>query len=220
MTLRPELEDFIKEHIEYIREDNFDYLYIDCRRDLRPYLTQALLDSDIDPLPYMSAIYVSMYESSPITKLNIPDNIQSIEDDAFNNSSIVDIQIPDSIIYLPKRCFKGCAHITNVQFSDNLEDIARDCFYDSGIKKLYLPDSLISISGSAFGNCPNLTYISIPANLEYLGPDLFSGDKKLRTIEYRGTKSNWERVTKVPDLFDSSYVQRISCVDGDIIRDK
>lgn len=218
MTLRPELEDFLKENMDYIRDDDFDILYTMCRKDLRPYLTQAFLDSDIEPLPYMSTIYASMYESTSIEKLNIPDNIESIEDDAFSYSSIVDIQIPDSITYLPKRCFRGCIDIKRVQLSDNLEEIARDCFYDSRIEELYLPDSLISISGSAFGNCPMLTYISIPANIEYLGPDLFSGDKRLRIIEYRGTKSHWDKVTKVPDLFDSSYVEKISCVDGDIIR--
>lgn len=218
MTLHSELEDFLKENMNYIRDDDFDSLYTMCRKDLRRYLTQALLDSDIDPLPYMSTIYASMYKISPIEKLNIPNNIKSIDDDAFSYSSIVDIQLPDSIIYLPKNCFRGCTYIKKIHLSDNLEDIARDCFYDSGIKELYLPDSLISISGSAFGNCDKLTSISIPANIEYLGPDLFARDRKLKTIEYRGTKSQWDRVTKVPDLFESSYVEKISCVDGDILR--
>lgn len=218
MTLHPELEDFLKENMNYIRDDDFDSLYTVCRKDLRRYLTQALLDSNIEPLPYMSTIYASMYESTPIKKLNIPDNIKSIESDAFRQSSIVEIQIPDIITELPRRCFSECLHIKKVQLSDNLEVIARDCFYYSGIQELYLPDSLMSIFGSAFGNCPMLTYISIPADIEYLGPDLFSRDKELRTIEYRGTKSQWDRVTKVPDLFESSYVEKISCVDGDIVR--
>lgn len=218
MYLRPELEDFLKENMDYIRDDDFDSLYTMCRKDLRPYLTQALLDSNIEPLPYISTIYESMYERSLIKKLNIPDNIASIESYAFSQSSIVEIQIPDTITELPRSCFSECLHIKKVQLSDNLETIARGCFYYSGIQELYLPDSLMSIFGSAFSNCPMLTYISIPANIKYLGPDLFSRDKELRTIEYRGTKSNWERVTKVPDLFDSSYVEKISCVDGDIVR--
>lgn len=47
---------------------------------------------------------------------------------------------------------------------------------------------MTEIANNAFMNCTNLTAVTIPSKVKTLGKNVFSGDKKLKTITIKSTK--------------------------------
>ena len=65
----------------------------------------------------------------------------------FNCSSLVEIDIPDSIEIIPASAFAGCSSLTTVR----------------------IPESVTEICGLAFGNCSALAEIEIPKSVVKIG---------------------------------------------------
>lgn len=56
-----------------------------------------------------------------LTNIKLPKNLIKIESEAFMNTSISSVVIPDSVTALGRQCFKGCTSLTTVNISDNSE---------------------------------------------------------------------------------------------------
>lgn len=96
--------------------------------------------------------------------VEIPDNIQVLNDWAFSNLSnckdIEKIIIPYGLHHIGAHCFDGCINL----------------------KKLILPSSLRSIGDYAFLNCSSLEEIDIPDGVDKLGIGSFSGCISLKHV--------------------------------------
>lgn len=112
---------------------------------------------------------------SSIKKVNIPDNVTSIGNYAFNYcTSLESIIIPDSVTSIGGSAFDYCI----------------------SLKSITIPDSVTSIGGYVFENCFNLESITIPDNIKRFEFRLFYGCKKLAHIYYAGTEQQWNSITK------------------------
>ena len=119
---------------------------------------------------------------SNLNTINIPQNIKTIgnntfancnnlttinynaerceETQAFNNSSVVNLILGNTVKSIPNYAFVGCNRLNDIILPTSLETIGKYAFLDCGnIKKITLPETLRTIEGGAFENCGNLREI-------------------------------------------------------------
>ena len=106
-------------------------------------LTYLLVAAGIDPLNYMDEIPIKcFYMCDDLVSIEIPNNITSINDSAFD----------------------GCSGLKSVTIGNSVTSIGEWAFFDcSGLTSVTIPDSVASIGKWAFYGCSSLKYI------DYLG---------------------------------------------------
>ena len=80
------------------------------------------------------------------------EGVTSIGKNAFEESGIRKITLPNSLTYLGEYAFYGCASLASVTFGDSLEEISGGTFVGcANMVSIRLPRSLKSIAAGAFG---------------------------------------------------------------------
>ena len=117
--------------------------------------------------------------SGSATKIVLADTyedlpVKSIYKEAFKNSSIVSIVIPDSITMIGDGAFSYCSSLTSVVIGDSVTSIGNDAFYwCSSLTSVVIPDSVTSIGSSAFSYCFSLTSVVIGDSVTSIGSSAF-----------------------------------------------
>ncbi len=63
-----------------------------------------------------------------INKLTLPDTIDQLQQYTFSNCSMTEVNIPESVLFIPDRCFSYCLNLKNVIFHDNLLVVSNKAF--------------------------------------------------------------------------------------------
>lgn len=118
------------------------------------------------------------YGTSQDTEISIPSSyngypVTAISSNAFANTNIVSITMPNTIKRIGRQAFAGCRNLTSVVLSENLEEIPSGCFNDSALISVAIPYGVKTIRDSAFSNCCNLEYISIPDSVKNIESNSF-----------------------------------------------
>jgi hypothetical protein len=103
--------------------------------------------------------------------------LQRIESNAFSDSGLTKIQIPNSVEVLCCSCFSECKSLFTITFESQskLQRIESNAFSDSGLTKIQIPASVEQICSSCFADCIFLhtfQYIS-PSSLSTIGSTVF-----------------------------------------------
>ena len=81
-----------------------------------------------------------------------------------------------------------------------------------------VPDNIKSLKVYSFSDS-GLLYISLPATLNYIDRYSFFAVPHLKNIAFKGTKREWNDITKAPDWISDSTkanVKVVKCTDGDV----
>lgn len=70
----------------------------------------------------------------------------------------------------------------------------------------------------AFYGCVGLTSITIPNSVMSIGEQAFSGCTSLTSIQYNGTKEQWETIFKRDNWSSDTGNFVVHCSDGDIAK--
>ena len=140
-------------------------------------------------------IIVDGYE---VTSLNIPNNISSIVNHAFQNcdnlteiliannvteignyafcdcDGLTDITIPNNVIYISDYAFQDCDSVTAVKIGDGVTDIEREAFIScDNLTSIEIGQSISSIGDYAFQSCPKLSNFTVGCHLKNIGKAVF-----------------------------------------------
>lgn len=176
--------------------------------------TYYILPDNIAVLSKSKYKNYSSYNDEPIIEnILIPQTVNGypvtgIERDAFKNSSITNITLPDTISFINKYAFMGCKYLENINFPESLEKIGEytfkecinlreinlDCpnlniskfaFENSGLTKATI--NVKSIDENTFENCKNLDTVTLNEGLESIKANAFNGCANLKNIELPST---------------------------------
>lgn len=87
--------------------------------------------------------------------------VEYIKNGAFeNNTSLIDMTIPNTINTIPSKCFKNCTSLSRVNISKAIHTIDSEAFSGcSNLRSIFIPFTVNNIATDAFKNCNNLKII-------------------------------------------------------------
>ncbi len=143
-------------------------------------LTSAELPSTLTTIGYSS-----FRNCSSLSKIVIPDSVKTIGAEAFKNSGLKTVKLPEAIEKIDSRTFQECKSLTSVEFPSELIVVGYGAFYScERLTSVNLPNTVEEIDGYAFANCKKLASFSYPTSWEKVGDNgrIFENDELLTSI--------------------------------------
>ncbi|MDD7351501.1 MAG: leucine-rich repeat domain-containing protein [Clostridia bacterium] len=88
-----------------------------------------------------------------------------------------------------------------------------------GLKKVVIEEGTTTICFGAFNTCIDLESVTLPSSIKNIDGAAFSFCNSLDTIEYKGTKSQWKKISKEYRWILGSNEITVKCSDGEITID-
>ncbi len=96
--------------------------------------------------------------------VSIPATVTYIGEQAFGNSGISSVFIPEGVAAIPNFVFQNCNNLTNVKLPESLQSIGMSSFENcSNLSELIIPQNVTSIDNMAFHLCSSLIRITCHA---------------------------------------------------------
>ncbi len=97
------------------------------------------------------------------TTIKVKDGVTSIGAAAFAGcSSLVGIELPNSLLYIQYQAFAGCSSLTEVLIPENVEWLDEDAFaFCSSLTSVVIPKRTLYINPGAFRSCSSLDSIVV-----------------------------------------------------------
>ena len=118
-----------------------------------------------------------LYAAGATGAFNIPNTVVTIEENAFAESTISSVTIPNSVKTIGNWAFSGCVNLRTVT----------------------LPASVTEIGEGVFGGCTNLTSVRIPASVKTIQKWTFEGCEALTDVYYDGSEADWKKIVIYED---------------------
>ena len=120
--------------------------------------------------------------------------VDEISSDAFYESNITSVSIPNSVTTINLGAFGRCYMLNKVALPEHLTSLSDEIFYHcSNLVSVSIPEGVTYIGNYAFTLCEKLPIIAIPQSVEYIGDSAFTACKKLVSFDIP------ERVISVGD---------------------
>ena len=119
-----------------------------------------------------------------LLNINISDSIVFIGDFVFYNcAALTNIVIPDSVTFIGNNAFHSCISLVNISISNSVKFIGDFAFYNCiSLTTVNIPDSVTSIGNYVFYNCTSLINITIPNSVVFIGNFVFYNCSALTDI--------------------------------------
>ena len=161
----------------------------------------------------------AFYNCNALTSIVIPDCITSIGDAAFYDcEGLTNIVIPDSVTEIDMDAFGCCPNLINVIIPDSITKISSGTFSNSNLTSIVIPNSVTNIEEYAFSHSHNLTNIVIPDSVTNISDGILWYCSSLVNIDFKGTKEQWNAISKGSDWDGYTGNYTVHCTDGDIVK--
>ena len=98
--------------------------------------------------------------------------VTKIYDEAFIDSDIVNLKLPDTIDYIGEKAFYNCSSLKTVEIPYSVKYIGKNAFYNCvNVENIYYNSAFDNVTISIEGNLFNYIGTNIPVNV-YLGEDV------------------------------------------------
>ena len=125
------------------------------------------------------------FKNSAITSITIPQGVTSIGNHAFSDcKDLISITIPQGVTSIGDYAFFGCAKLSSATIPEGVANIGIGAFcLCSKLTYITIPESVTSIGDRAFRDCSSLTSITIPESVKSIGENAFFGCAKLTSAK-------------------------------------
>lgn len=115
------------------------------------------------------------------------DGIQILAKRSFQNTSIEDISLPDSITSIGDEAFINCEKLKTINLPKNLEYISSKMLADCPkLETINIPETVTDIFDEAFSGCVSLKAITCPSSVEAIWISAFKGCSSLKKVVFLG----------------------------------
>lgn len=159
------------------------YLYTPGSGVCTAYSSRATISGDVtiaDEMEFdgqtykVTALGKYLFSGRPnVTSVTLPSTLVSIGDQAFYQSKITSIVIPEGVETIGKSVFELCRNLVSATLPSTLVSLGERAFAQSGLTAVVIPASLKTLGESAFYNCTGLVSAT------------FAEGSKLSAIPYR-----------------------------------
>lgn len=158
---------------EIICEDGGEYSSLDgvlYRDDFATLLKVPEGKTEINKYPAeLKTIYENAFRNSSVIEVEIPETVENINESAFAFSKIEKIVISETITTIPEMCFYGSENLKEVVIPETVKKIGANAFSNcSSLSEINLPYGLETIDGAAF-HCAGLKSVVIPDSVKNIG---------------------------------------------------
>lgn len=143
-------------------------------------------------------------DCTSLTSVTIGKSVVSIAGNAFENCTSLEFNKYDNGLYLGNGTNKYLVlvkpktyGIKNITINDGckiiIDEALRGC---SSLTSVTIGNSVTSIGSYAFCYCSSLTNVTIGDSVTSIGGYAFEGCRSLKTINYKGSKEQWNSISK------------------------
>ena len=123
----------------------------------------------------ITSINQAAFEKSSLETIKLPGTLTKLGDNAFNQCYYLKkVEIPSGITYIPVMAFQFCINLETVTFKGNVTMINEYAF--NGCEKLSsidIPESVVEFGALSFAGCSSLTHFDISQYVEAIGEGAF-----------------------------------------------
>lgn len=113
----------------------------------------------------------------------VPYGVRYIEDEAFANSNLEEIEFPDSVEAIGSCVFEGCANLKVVKLPSNMENLTPYLFSGcSSLEKVVMPLNVESFPEGLFSGCSSLKEVPFRAGIRELPENVFENCTSLKSL--------------------------------------
>lgn len=106
---------------------------------------------------------------SALSSIVLPDSVTEIERNAFFETGLRNIQLPEKLTLIGGGAFCNCKNLKQVQLPPQLKELGEGAFFNcENLTQIQLPAQLNKLGTDAFRNCTSLDKIDIPAGLKQI----------------------------------------------------
>ncbi len=182
---------------ENIRSGEYEYSLSSGDATIEKYLgsaTDVIIPSTIDGYEVKEIDY-DAFLNSKISKVTIPEGITRIRFEAFKNCESL-----STVNFNAVNCegtvspvFAGCKNLKTINIGSKVTLIGSYMFANVPAENIVLPTSVKEIDYDAFANS-ELKSITIPENVQNISFEVFKDCKNFKDIYYGGSKQSWLKI--------------------------
>lgn len=133
--------------------------------------------------PTLKKIGSFAFQGTALTSVNIPDNVETIEEAAFRQvKQLQEVHLPDSLTSLGNYAFAECRSLRTVKIPTKLKTIPDYTFQNCrSLQSVELHDSITAFEDYSFNNC-DLREITLPKSTTWVGGNAFNGNTNLSKV--------------------------------------
>ena len=145
------------------------------------------------PASVTSIYWREAFADSQLTDITIPEGVTVIPKLTFMNSAVRTVILPKTLTTIYESAFKGCTNLTSIAIPEGIENIEAETFYNcTSLARVTLPNSLRRIYSEAFSGCTGLGSIVIPEGTWYIANHAFFGCTAMAYVGFPKTIASIE----------------------------
>ena len=121
----------------------------------------------------------------PVAKSNaeyvIPSNVYIIGENAFDNSNLENVTIPESVVQIGSSAFISCVNLRKVSIPNSVESVGSMAFYEcKNLQDISMSSEVTSLKSMVFCGCKSLREYTIGAKVKNIDNMAFDGCTSLQ----------------------------------------
>lgn len=126
------------------------------------------------------------FSETQINKVTLPNSLKEIGTSTFSRcEELTSVNISESVTKIPTYCFYNCPKLESITIPDNVQSIGESAFLScSSLESINIPSGVTSIPSRAFEDCSALKLVTLHDNVSYIGASAFKNCSSLENISF------------------------------------
>ncbi len=134
-------------------------------------------------------------EIEDVYNLVLRDDVVTINPNAFVETSIRSIRIPDTVTVIGDRAFYACSMLSSIRMPSYLEELGASAFHScSSLAEIYIPGTVAEIRDNTFNGCRSLDTLILGDGVASFGEKAFHSCSSLETVLCMFNRSQWNAI--------------------------
>ena len=146
--------------------------------------TTVVIPDRYEGLPVTEIGYEAFFNNKTITEVQIPNSVTLIKGSAFEDCAYLEsVTIPEGITIINGSTFKGTSNLRTITLPTTLKEIDYSAFANSGLREVAFPEGMETIGQESFYRCSNLQKITFSSTIKSIERGAFMECTALKSVD-------------------------------------